>query len=170
MKRIRQPLAPVLAGTVVRLALIILAGIVFGTAARAEDLAPDVSACLKKAGSGLRISAKLKPHVLRGDFDGDGTEDYAVAVTQGGDQGILICRSAGASTPIVLGAGSAFQEMRNLDFTSWSVHSRHRRIARGFEQGRPPVLRGDAILLEWESASAIVYWNGKRFSWYQQGD
>jgi hypothetical protein len=36
--------------------------------------------------------------------------------------------------------------------------------------GRPPALSGDAFVLEWESGSGIVYWNGTKFIWYQQGD
>ena len=34
-----------------------------------------------------------------------------------------------------------------------------------------PHLRGDALLLgKSEAASALIYWNGKRYVWLQQGD
>jgi hypothetical protein len=34
-----------------------------------------------------------------------------------------------------------------------------------------PHLRGDALLVEKsEAASALIYWNGKRYVWSQQGD
>jgi len=64
----------------------------------------------------------------------------------------------------------SFNDMKNLDFTAWQVHLKTSRGAQSLGAGRPPVLTGDGLLLEWESASAIVYWNGNRFVWYQQGD
>jgi len=34
-----------------------------------------------------------------------------------------------------------------------------------------PKLRGDALLVgKSEAASALIYWNGKRYVWLQQGD
>jgi hypothetical protein len=34
-----------------------------------------------------------------------------------------------------------------------------------------PHLRGDALLVgRSEAASALIYWNGKRYVWFQQGD
>ena len=125
--------------------------------------------CLERAAQGVTASDKITPPSLTGDFDGDGKPDHAVVVIRAREQGILVCRS-GADSPVVLGAGTAFNEMRNLDFSSWRVHQKGIRVARGAGQRRPPVLRGDALLLEWESASAIVYWNGTKFIWYQQGD
>jgi hypothetical protein len=38
-------------------------------------------------------------------------------------------------------------------------------------QNAPPVLRGDALMVvKLEAASAIVYWTGSEYAWYQQGD
>jgi hypothetical protein len=138
-------------------------------AAAAADIPDAISACLAKAGSGYEVSHKVTPPYLRGDFDGDGKPDYAVVVARDGAQGVALCRGS-AAPPIVLGAGTSFNHMKNLDFRAWRVHVRNSRVARGAGVGRPPVLSGDALLLEWESASAIVYWNGNRFAWYQQGD
>jgi hypothetical protein len=138
-------------------------------AACAASVPPGISACVRSAGSGYAVDDKLDPLYLRGDFDGDGKPDYAVVANRGREQGIVVCRS-GAAAPVVLGAGVAFNYMKNLDFTAWRVHLKSRRVTRGVGERRPPVLTGDALVLEWESASAIVYWNGKRFIWYQQGD
>jgi hypothetical protein len=135
----------------------------------AAPVPAEVSACLKAAGRDYVISTKIAPSYLKADFDGDGHPDLAVVVNRRSEQGIVVCRS-GAATPTLLGAGTAFNEMPNLDFTGWSLHPKNRRVARAYGQRRPPILAGDALLLEWESASAIVYWNGKRFAWYQQGD
>jgi hypothetical protein len=139
-----------------------------GSAATAEI--PDaVRACMTRAGTGYEVSQKVSPSYLKGDFDGDGKPDYAVLVTRGRAQGVAVCRASGAP-PLVLGAGTPFNEMKDLDFTSWQVHGKNQRVARGMGSGRAPALLGDALLLEWESASAIVYWNGHRLVWYQQGD
>lgn len=130
----------------------------------------EVSKCLKSLGSGYAISGKINPFYLRGDFDGDGKPDYAVLVRNGDQQGVVLCLT-GAPKPTLLGAGAAFNKMKDLNFNAWQVHPKAHRVERGVEESKPPVLLGDAILLEWEeSASAIVYWNGKRFVWYQQGD
>jgi hypothetical protein len=41
----------------------------------------------------------------------------------------------------------------------------------GAEGGKPPKLKGDAIMVEKaESSSALLYWNGKAFATYWQGD
>ena len=134
----------------------------------AADMQPDVSSCIASAGAGYGVERRLSPVFLRGDFDGDGKADLAVVVGRKRKRGIVVCRAAGA--PIVLGAGLAFNDMADLDFSGWSLHPRKRAVARGAGVGRPPALAGDALLLEWESGSGLVYWNGKRFVWYQQGD
>jgi len=47
---------------------------------------------------------------------------------------------------------------------SWSISKK------GKVNGTP-ILIGDALLVEnMDSASAIVFWNGKEYQWYQQGD
>jgi hypothetical protein len=137
--------------------------------APAAEIPDAIAACLAKAGAGYEVSRKVTPSYLQGDFDGDGKPDCAVIVTRGRAQGVAVCRANGAP-PVVLGAGAPFNDMKDLDFTSWQVHGKNRRVARGFGAGRAPALLGDALLLEWESASAIVYWSGRRFLWYQQGD
>jgi hypothetical protein len=129
-----------------------------------------VNHCVKMLGPSYTISTKVKPFYLRGDFDGDGKWDYAVLVRHSGQQGLVICR-ASSEKPILLGAGMSFHNMKDLNFNAWQTHSKAHPVEEGVEAGKPPILLGDAILIEWEeSASAIVYWNGKQFVWYQQGD
>ena len=135
----------------------------------AADLPSEIHACLKTAGPGYTALNRIDPPYFTADFDGDGKPDHAVLVKHGPEQGIVVCRG-GAAAPVVLGAGIVFNEMSNLDFTAWRTHAKSHRVERGAGQGRLPVLSGDALVLEWESASAVVYWNGKRFLWYQQGD
>jgi hypothetical protein len=120
----------------------------------------------------LALSNRLDPDFLEADFNGDGRNDLAVLVSgvENRKDGILIVFRDQAKV-MLLGAGVPFGNGGD-DFSwmdVWSVHPR-RPIERGAGKA-PPLLRGDALLVEKsEAASAIVYWNGKAFRWYQQGD
>lgn len=122
------------------------------------------------------ISARINPFYLRGDFDGDGISDYAVLVVAKKDQtkGIAIWLS-GQKKVYVLGAGNPFKftgaQAADFDFIdTWQVYGK-KGVERGVGAGPPPKLLGEAILAgKKESASGLIYWNGKGFSWYQQGD
>jgi len=138
------------------------------TLAFAAEVPQEVKACVSRAGSSYQFSKKASPGFLRADFNGDGKPDYAVIVMRDGSQGVVVC--AGDRLLVILGAGTSFNGMRNLDFTSWKLHPKAKPVPRGASEKRPPALVGDALYLEWESASAIVYWKAGRFLWYQQGD
>lgn len=123
-------------------------------------------------GKRYEISEGINPYYLRGDFDGDGISDHAVLVrtSEGDAQGVLFCPGSKTKRAIVLGAGQSFHRMTDLTFGAWRVYPKGK-VGRGAGEGPPPRLISDAIFLIWpESASAIVYWDGKRFRWYQQGD
>jgi len=125
---------------------------------------------MKSLGPSFAISGKINPFYLRGDFFGNGKSVYAVLVQNGNQQGLMVCRD-GRAKPIVLGARTEFNKMKDLNFNAWQVHVKSAPVERGVGEGKPPVPLGDAILIEWEeSASALVYWNAKQFVWYQQGD
>lgn len=123
------------------------------------------------------VDGSLNPFYLRGDFDGDGKADYALRIKSkkvGSASGIAIW----LSTPkkfVILGASRPFRVsgsvVSNLDFlNTWQVYGKLP-IERGVESGAPPRLIGEAILAgKRESASGLIYWNGKSFAWYQQGD
>lgn len=115
----------------------------------------------------------LNPFYQRGDFDGDGRADYAVLVRQASSakRGIAIVHRRGPSVH-VLGAGKAIGNGGD-DFSwmdAWRVFDRGP-VQRGAGEAAPPTLRGDALLVQkTESASAILWWDGGRYRWYQQGD
>jgi hypothetical protein len=116
------------------------------------------------------VSFHLNPFYRRGDFSGDRKTDVAVLVKQRstGKLGIAIINGV-TDRVTVLGAGTAIgnggDDFEWMD--SWEIYSKDR-IA---SETSVPKLRGDALLVsKSEAASALIYWNGKRYVWLQQGD
>lgn len=116
------------------------------------------------------LSFRLKPSYLRGDFNGDGKVDVAVLVKQrpSGKDGIAIVH--GATDKItILGAGTAIgnggDDFEWMD--SWQINSK----GNPNNKTHSPKLHGAALLVsKSEAASALIYWNGKRYVWWQRGD
>jgi hypothetical protein len=119
------------------------------------------------------VSFGVNPFYLRGDFNGDGNIDVAVLVKQRatGKLGIAIVHGA-TEKVTTLGAGTAIgnggDDFEWMD--TWQVYSKSR-AAKESAETKIPHLRGDALLVsKTEAASALIYWNGKRYVWLQQGD
>lgn len=137
-----------------------------------ESIPPSLKALYDqmRVGSQYQIDlCHLNPFYLAGDFDGDGRMDYAVRIRRGiqSDRGRLaVLRGSGAVawlTPDSL--------LRYPGPGAWYVHPRSQPVDQGVGEGSPPTLRGDAIMMVVpETSSALVYWNGRRFVSYWQGD
>jgi hypothetical protein len=116
------------------------------------------------------VSFRMNPFYLSGDFNGDGKIDIAVLVKQRttGKLGIAIVHGA-TDKVTMLGAGVAIGNGGD-DFEwmgSWRVYSKDS-VAREAGAGGVPHLHGDALLVsKSEAASALIYWNGKRYVWLQ---
>lgn len=119
----------------------------------------------------IRKNCYIKPCEYKGDFDGDNRTDLAVLITnKDGKKGIEISFAnkktafIGAGEPIGNG-GATFDWMER-----WTLHKK--KIEQGAtESKKPPTPKGDSLLLEKiNSASGLVYWDGFKFQWYQQGD
>jgi hypothetical protein len=123
-------------------------------------------------GKEYELSFHMNPFYLRGDFNGDGKTDIAFLVKQRstGKLGIAIINGATDKVTVV-GAGNAIgnggDDFEWMD--SWQVYSKGRAAEEA--EGSVPHLRGDALLVgKSEAASTLIYWNGKRYLWLQQGD
>jgi len=115
----------------------------------------------------------VNPFYLEGDFNGDGAMDAAVLIKERatGKHGIAVVHDTTGKVTI-LGAGISIgtggDDFDCMD--SWQVYSKTR-AAHAAGETSVRHLRGDALLVEKsESGSALIYWNGKRYLWSQQGD
>ena len=161
----------------------LIAFALFGSHLRAQDIEQEniPQDVVQAVGTGhfaetYVLNGKMNPFYLRGDFDGDGKPDYAlwIKAKAGGATGIAIWLSSRRKF-IILGAGIPFRfagstESNFEDLNVWEVYGK-RPVERGVEDGPPPNLIGEAILVgKSESGSGLIYWTGKAFRCYQQGD
>ena len=119
------------------------------------------------------LSFRVNPSYLEGDFNGDGKMDTAVLVKERstGKLGIAIVHSPTGKVTILgagIGIGNGGDDFEWMD--SWQVYSKTR-AAHAAGESSVQHLHGDALLVEKsEAASALIYWNGKKYVWSQQGD
>jgi hypothetical protein len=119
------------------------------------------------------LSFRVNPSYLEGDFNGDGKMDVAVLVKERstGKLGIAIVHGTTEKVTILgagIGIGNGGDDFAWMD--SWQVYSKTR-AAHATGETAVPHLRADALLVEKsEAASALIYWNGKRYVWSQQGE
>src|SRR5262245_25362173 len=145
------------------------------SSAAIRDLPDAVKRALTNGSTGKKydLSSRIKPSYLEGDFNGDGRMDVAVLVKErsSGKIGIAIVPGTTEKVPILgagIGIGNGGDDFEWMD--SWHVYSKTR-AAHAAGETSGPHLRGDALLVEKsEAASALIYWNGKRYVWSQRGD
>jgi hypothetical protein len=141
-------------------------------AAQANDLPEVVERVVKHGTLSTRyeISLQVKPPYLQGDFNGDGKIDVAILVKQRSTGKLGIAIVHGATDKItILGAGVSIgnggDDFEWMD--TWEIRSKGGKSA----GANVPKLHGDALLVgKSEAASALIYWNGKRYVWLQQSD
>ena len=120
-----------------------------------------------------KLSSKINPFYLRGDFNGDGVQDIAILIEEINTNKIGIgVFHANSSHKYIIGAGrkvgNGGDNFRWMDM--WSVFKKQP-IQLGLGEGKPPKINSEALYVgKSEAASAIIYWNGKDYVWYQQGD
>ena len=114
----------------------------------------------KKLDQRYDFDSWFNPSHLIGDFNGDGRPDFAVLIHEQktGKRGIAIVHG-GTNQVSILGAGKEIGNAGdNFDWMDeWRVEKR---------QAKP-----DALTVgKSESASGMIYWDGKKYKWQQQGD
>jgi hypothetical protein len=149
------------------------------TAVSAEDVdftarsnLPPAIIQILQSQTAYRIETRINPFYLQGDFDGDGWRDTAVLVSErsSGKKGAALVFKNGKLR--VIGAGKDVGDgTEDLDWMdAWYVHPKGK-VGGGAGDEPAPKLRGDAIMaIRTEAASGLIWWDGKRFRWYQQGD
>ncbi len=160
------------------IAFLFLAVLATANAQGENALHPDaVENCLQDPSVKRRVVVNFKtnPYYLRGDLDGDGEPDYAVAIKgkKTMRNGVLICTAR--KQVFVLGADNPlsppFSNMPGDNFVAphWQVLTREETKALGkFATTVPnplPVLKGETIAMIWEDGISLIYWDGERFRW-----
>lgn len=143
--------------------------------ATTSSIPPHVMAAFAKFPSSDKyaFSAHINPFYVQGDFNGDGKLDTAILIKHRatGKAGFAIVH--GGSTAVrIFGAGRSFGNGGdNFSWQdAWYTFAKGK-VVQGAEEHTPPQLSGDAIMvIKTESASALVYWAGTQYRWYQQGD
>jgi hypothetical protein len=111
------------------------------------------------------IDFSINPFYLRGDFDGDKRADYLVGVKGPKDTEVKLVVLRGKGKPVWIDT----TDLPARD--GWYVVDRKTKVGEGAAGGKPPKLKGDAILImKAESSSALLYWKKTAFATYWQGD
>jgi hypothetical protein len=113
---------------------------------------------------------KYNPYFARGDLDGDGFPDYVVVVEGKDDKrdGLLVCFRVVDRKAVLLGL-----DQKNKPpfwrLTDWDVETvpeiAKMTDLKGVSIGVRP--KGESIVMKWEDALGIIYWDGKQFQWKQ---
>ena len=132
-----------------------------GLTVRAVEELPSwaIKAFNEKLSARYELVKKIEPSFFAGDFNGDGRSDVALLIQERttGKVGIAILES-GKNQFKILGAGKSFGNGGD-DFSWMDVWSmRHSGKADQLYVGKS------------EAASAVIYWDGSKYKWQQEGD
>jgi len=128
----------------------------------------------KKLNEKYTPAVHLNPFFLSGDFDGDHQTDIAILIRnkKSGESGILIILRKNRIVS-VLGAGNLIEGRGGSNFDwmdMWTLYPKGE-VKRSPFENYTPTLIGDALwAAKSESASVIIFWNGKKYIWYQEMD
>ena len=111
----------------------------------------------------------LNPWYLMGDFNGNGQYDFALLLRQragNNEQKLTVIWDSGKAVFL-----DRDDKLQYPSIEAWHIYPKYEKVLLGAEEGTPPILKGDGIMIyKLESSSSLVYWNGTRFTYYWQGD
>ena len=131
------------------------------------------------------ITSFLKPSSLQADFNGDGTKDIAVLITEKENRrkGILLIHGK-TNEHFIFGAGinlgSVDKDFKWAD--QWSVYTKKSAFETQFDKESSDIIgskevklaRPGILIEDYEDgvalAGGIIYWNGKKYTWIHQGE
>ena len=129
------------------------------------------------------LSDRINPFYLRGDFDGDGKPDYAVLVINKRlkKSALAICLSTHnaidllgvGGTKLRVGTNEDGYDLADFDWMdAWQVEPRLKLVPNELNSAATIAhMAGEGLIVEkTEAASALIYWDGKKFRWYQLSD
>jgi len=117
------------------------------------------------------VDTETNPYYLRGDFDGNGQMDFAIAVKgkKTKRNGVLVCLDN--NSHVLIGGDKKhsppFSDMPDDNFVAphWEVATRQEILAFRKTNQDVPTPSGESILMIWEDGIHYIYWDGKRFRW-----
>ncbi len=127
----------------------------------------------KKMDRDYAITYKLYPHVLTGDFNGDGRKDVVIQITEKrtGKTGFAIFHGKKTQALFVnisiAGAGTRLGTSDdNLTWINlWNCIPHEKLSATGY--GILKSAKGDVLVFsDRESRKEMLFWNGKKYEWY----
>lgn len=126
----------------------------------------------KKLDTLYSFSYHLNPFYLRGDFNGDKTNDIAIPIIEkkSNKMGIAIIHTV-TKEVFIFGAGKRFKyltdDCKYLDI--WSVDTAG--IYKSDWETKPLKLKHEAIKIGiFAKSSGLLYWDGKKYKWYHLTD
>lgn len=124
-----------------------------------EPPAWSVKVFSQKLNARYELVQKLEPSFYVGDFNGDGKSDVALLIKEKSTAKVGIAIVEGGERKIkIVGGGNSFGNGGD-DFSWMDVWSiRH--------TGKVDRL----YVAKTEAASAVIYWDGSRYKWQQEGD
>ena len=111
----------------------------------------------------------LNPWYLMGDFDDNGQYDFALFLRRlVGENETRLAVLWDSGKVVFLDRD---EQLQYPTIEAWHIYPQYEKVLLGIEEGTPPSLEGDGIMIyKLETSSSLVYWNGTRFTYYWQGD
>ncbi len=119
------------------------------------------------------LNANLNPFYLRGDFNGDNELDYVIAIKEKVHQVAGFAIFTALSEYQIIGAGQSLYNNPIKDFSfvnAWHVYDKSEVSLGNGETNEISLIANAIKIYNGEVTSALIYWDGQKFLWYQQGD